>query len=111
MGLAFFLFFPVLNCKINSSNNTAKYNYAHHCIKSFHCYYSLSLGVIKYAKTPNSKIAIANERPAKNVILPVRKLPITPTVKAYLAASAKILATTFLLSLFTLEVYHKKETI
>jgi hypothetical protein len=38
-------------------------------------------------------------------------LPITPTVKAYLAASAKILATIFLLSLFTSKVYHKKETI
>jgi hypothetical protein len=32
-----------------------------------------------------------------------------PAVNTYLAASANMFATTFLLSLFTLKVYHKKE--
>jgi hypothetical protein len=38
-------------------------------------------------------------------------LPIIPTVKVYLAASANMFATIFLLSLFTIKVYHKKESI
>lgn len=111
MSLPFFLFLPVLNHKVNCSNKSTKYNYTHHDIKSFHLYSSLSFGVITYAKMPSNKIAIPNESPTENVILPVNVLPITPIVKAYFAASAKILATTFLLSLFALKVYHKKEAI
>lgn len=112
MSLAFFFCFPVLNNKIDCSSKSTKYNYAQHHIKSFHCYSSfLSFGVTKYAIQPRNRtvnpIVIAKDR----VNFSANILPIIPTVKVYLAASAKILATTFLLSLFTLKVYHKEEAI
>lgn len=47
--------------------------------------------------------------PNKMENFPETILPIMPAVNTYFAASAKILATTFLLSLFTLKVYHRKE--
>jgi len=100
MSFPFFLFLPILNRKINGSSSASQYHYAHHRNKPFHCHSSLSLGVIKYAKMPNSIIANASKKPDRKENLPDRMLPITPTIKAYLAASANMLATTFLLSTF-----------
>jgi|GEM_PF-2725867 len=45
--------------------------------------------------TPDSIIAIASKKPDKKENLPDKMLLRTPTVKAYLAASAKILTKSF----------------
>ncbi len=110
MGLAFFRFLPVLDSKVNGETKCSQYDYAEHHIESFHsCYSSLSFGVKKYAATVSmevvSPIVIANGR----VNFSANMLPIIPTVSVYLAASAKILATTLRLSLFIKKLYHKKE--
>ncbi len=105
------VFFSVLNRKINGDTDSGQDNYAEHNIKSFHCYSSLSFGVTKYAIPPRNITVNPSVSPSRAVIFPANILPMTPAVNVYLAASAKILAITFLLSLFTLKVYHKKETI
>lgn len=111
MGLAFFLFFSILNNKVNREGNCGQYYNTKHHIESFHRYSSLSFGVSKYADIVRIETVNPTTIAKDRVNFLANILPIIPTVSVYLAASAKILATTFLLSLFTLKVYHKKETI
>ncbi len=113
MSLLFFLFLPVLNHKINSKGKPAQQNYAKHDIKSFHCHSSfLSFGVTKYASMIRQRTVTPSTTPIENTNFSASILPMTPTVRVYLAASAKILATTLLLSLIMLtKLYHKEEAI
>lgn len=107
MNMSMTAFFSVLYRKINSKTDSCQYGYAEHNIKSFHGYSSLSFGVTKYAMMPKPKNVNPIESPIETVKLPAKILPIIPAVNVYLAASANILATTFLLSLFIFKVYHK----
>jgi len=99
----------ILNSKIYGNTYGKQRNSNYQNIEAFHFYSSLSFGITKYAVIVNS----ANKRNTPKLKgtenFPDTKLPIIPAVKTYLAASANILATTFLLSLFILQVYHKKE--
>lgn len=114
MGLTFFLFFPVLNRKINCDCNSKNYCASNEYVKSFHLFssYSTSFGVTKYAIKVSPIKSINMPKPDKIGSFSATRDPIIPAVKTYLAKSAKILATTFLLSLLIItKVYHKKETI
>lgn len=109
MGFAFFFFPAVLDNKIKSKTNRKYYGPPNQDIKPFHLVpsYCKSFGVTKYAiniKTPKSK-NITNPKNAD--IFSASIDPIIPAVRTYFAASAKILATTFLLSRFTGLLYHK----
>lgn len=58
-----------------------------------------SFGVIKYANKANATKDIPSIMLDNKEYFPAKKLVITPAVSVYLAASAKILPITFLLSL------------
>ncbi len=112
MGASLFLFLSVFNDEIGREYYRKDCHPTNKDIKTFHLLpsYRLSLGVIKYAvriNTTQSKIML---KPNKRESFSATSEPIMPAVKTYLAASAKILATTFLLSLFiAIEVYHTEE--
>ncbi len=112
MSLAFF-FFPILDNKVKGKDYCKDCKSTHKDVKTFHFKtpYSLSFGVIKYAKRVNAVHNKSMPEPNKIESLSVTIEPIIPAVNTYLAASAKILATTFLLSLFTISLYHIKEAI
>lgn len=105
------VFFSVLNRKVYAYSYGKYHNAYCQNIKTFHFYSSLSAGITRYAMVVNTINNESNNRLRAGETLSEITLPRTPAVNTYLAASANILATTFLLSLFTLKVYHKEELI
>lgn len=93
--------FSILEFKDCQEYDTCEYCNSKHEIKTFHNYSSLSLGVIKYANERNMKNVTPNMMPTVIMNLPDIMLPMTPAVRVYFAASAKIVPIIFRLSLFT----------
>ncbi len=110
MRLMFFLFLIILNNKIKGKNYCKYSSPKYENIEPFHFQtsYSLSLGDIKYAikiKTTQSENIL---NPNQKESFSVTREPIIPAVNTYFAASANIVATTFLLSLLILNYSTKR---
>ena len=108
MTFMFFLFFSVLNYKIDCKSGCKKHNSYDQNKESFHHCTPLSFGVVKYAAIASTANNASNPKLKYKVNLPDKKLLIIPAVNTYLAASANILATTLLLSLFTMNYTTKR---
>lgn len=108
MRLAILFFFFVLNCKVNSKGYPKQCCADYQNIKSLHDYSSLSFGVKKYAIPVSIEKSNTNSIPTIDDNFSANKEPIIPAIKTYFAASANIVATTFLLSLLILNYSTKR---